>query len=370
MQVAAVARDPAPELLQARKRFDDLVDLGAGEGVAVARSFKQDVLRAQFEQDAVHHRVVFDVLLALAALDFVERRLCDVDVALLDQRPHEAVEEREVERGDVRAVHVRVGHQDDLVVAHLFGVEMPVALRADARAQGGDQQPDILVVEHLVQAGLLHVQGLAKEREDGLVTAVASLLGRAAGGVSFNDVNLAQGGILFGAVGQVAGQTAAAQRALAHGFAGLAGGLAGARGVEALVDDALGQALGRLKGHLEVVADDFLHDAVNFTVRELGLGLTLEARLGHLDRDDRRQALAHVVAGDARVLVLDQVVGLAVVVDRACQRRAEARKVGAALDVEDRIGVGVNLVVVAVVVLHRHIDQNPRVAAVLAFGLA
>jgi hypothetical protein len=41
--------------------------------------------RAQLEQDAVQLLVVVDVLLALLALDLVERRLGDVDVALVDQ---------------------------------------------------------------------------------------------------------------------------------------------------------------------------------------------------------------------------------------------------------------------------------------------
>ena len=65
--------------------------------------------------------VVLDVLLELALLDPVQRRLRDVDVAALDQLRHVAEEEREQQRADVRAVHVGVGHQDDLAVAQLGG---------------------------------------------------------------------------------------------------------------------------------------------------------------------------------------------------------------------------------------------------------
>ena len=48
---------------------------------------------------------------------------------------------------------------------------------ADAGAEGGDDEADGLVPEHLVGAGFFDVQDLAEEREDGLELAVAALLG-------------------------------------------------------------------------------------------------------------------------------------------------------------------------------------------------
>ena len=71
--------------------------------------------------------VVLDVLLALALLDAIERRLRDEDVAALDQLLHVAEEERQQQRADVRAVHVRVGHDDDLAVAQLGEIEIVLA---------------------------------------------------------------------------------------------------------------------------------------------------------------------------------------------------------------------------------------------------
>jgi hypothetical protein len=41
-------------------------------------------------------------------------------------------------------------------------------------------------------------------------------------------------------------------------------------------------------------------------VAELGLRLALELRVAQLDRDHRRQALAHVLAGEVVVLLLEQ----------------------------------------------------------------
>jgi hypothetical protein len=82
---------------------------------------------------------VLQVLLVLAQLDLVQRRLRDVDVAALHQLRHLPVEEGQQQRADVRAVHVGVGHDDDAVVAQLVDVEV---FAADAGAQRGDQRDD------------------------------------------------------------------------------------------------------------------------------------------------------------------------------------------------------------------------------------
>ncbi len=62
---------------------------------------------------------------------------------------------------------------------------MPVADR-------GDDRPDFLVRQDLVDARLLDVDDLAAERQNGLEFAVASLLGRTAGRVALDEVELAQ----------------------------------------------------------------------------------------------------------------------------------------------------------------------------------
>jgi len=91
-----------------------VLDLRGSEGVAVGEAREDYVLGTEFEEDAVELVVVVDVLLTLLALDLVERRLGDVDVAALDQTLHLPVEEREQERADVGAVDVGIRHDDDL----------------------------------------------------------------------------------------------------------------------------------------------------------------------------------------------------------------------------------------------------------------
>ncbi len=85
------------------------------------------------EEEAIERRLVLQVDVLLAAARAIERRLRDVEVAVLEELGHLPVEEREEQRPDVAAVDVGVGHQDDLVVAELLDVEA-AARRSRSRA--------------------------------------------------------------------------------------------------------------------------------------------------------------------------------------------------------------------------------------------
>ena len=224
-----------------------------------------------------------------------------MEVAALDQLLHLAVEEGEQQRADVAAVHVRVAHDDDPVVAQLPGVEVVLA---DARAERGDHVADLLRGERLVEPRLLDVQDLAAQRQHGLEGAVAALLGRAAGRVPLDQEQLALLGVALLALGELAGQPRAVEGALpAREVARLARRLARAQGVEDLADDALRLAGVLLEEGREPLVHQALDDALDLGVAELALGLPLELRVRHLDADDRGQALARVLALDAVALL-------------------------------------------------------------------
>ena len=264
-----------------------------------------------------------------------------------------AEEESEQQSADVRAVHVGVGHEDDLAVADLGGVEV---VFADAAAERGDHGADFLVAEHLVVARLLDVEDFALEREDGLEFAVAALLGGAAGAFALDEIKLAAVGIALAAVGQLAGKSAAIERALAASkVASFAGGFAGASGFNGLVDDAPGNGRILLEVHAQALIDEGLHDAGDIGV-ELALGLAFELRLRQLDADHGHQALAHVVAAQILLHVLEEAHLLADGVDGAGKRGAETGKVRAAVDGVDVVGEAEDGFGVAVVVLQRDVD--------------
>ena len=138
---------------------------------------------------ALHHfaaefLLVADVAEALALADQIERRLRDIDVAAHDELGHLAEEKRQQQRPDVRAVHVGVGHDDDLRVAEPRDVEF---VFADAGAERRDEGADFLVPEHFVHARLLDVQDFSPQREDGLGAAVAAALCGAPGRVALDQ---------------------------------------------------------------------------------------------------------------------------------------------------------------------------------------
>ena len=220
----------------------------------------------------------------------------------------------------MRAVDVRVGHDDDLVVLQPLEVEGPLAAVADAGADAGDQAANFGVLQDAVEPRFFHVQDLALDRQDGLVDAVAALLGRAAGRVALDDEKLGILGVAAGTVRQLAGKTAAGKRGLAHRLARAPGRLAGPCGVEHLLDDLLRDAGIAVEERHQALVGGGGDDALHFRREQLDLGLGLELRIGMEQRDDRHQPLAHVVAGDRRVLVLEEIIGLRVLVDRARQR--------------------------------------------------
>src|SRR5262249_59425116 len=110
---------------------------------------------------------------------------------------------------------------------------------ADAAAERGDHRLDLVAAEHLVEARLFDVEDLALERQNRLEPPIASLLRRPACRLALDDVELALCGIAFLAVGQLARQRAAVERAFApHQITRLPRRLARARRVDRLADDA------------------------------------------------------------------------------------------------------------------------------------
>ena len=135
----------------------------------------------------------------------------------------------------MRAVHVGVGHDDDLVVAQLAEVEL---VAPDAGAERGDQRADLLAAEHPVEPRPLDVQDLAAQRQHRLVRPAPPLLRRAAGAVALDEEDLGLRRVLLLAVGELARQVRHVHRRLAPGqLARLARRLARQRRLDDLADD-------------------------------------------------------------------------------------------------------------------------------------
>ena len=184
---------------------------GSPESVGPLAAAHAQALDPVLEEEAVERRLVLQVDVLLAAPRAVERRLRDVEIPVLDELGHLPVEEREKQRADVAAVDVGVGHQDDLVVAELLDVEAaPSPMPQPSAAMS---VPISARREHLVEARALDVQDLPLERQDRLELPVAPLLGRAAGAVSLDDVELGVGRVARLAVGELAREASCSRAA-------------------------------------------------------------------------------------------------------------------------------------------------------------
>ena len=133
---------------------------------------------AFLDQVGVHLGLVLHIAFGPALGDFVERRLGDVEIALLDQLRHLAIEEGQEQGADMGTIDISIGHDDDLVIAQLLVIDL---VAADTGAERRDQRADLFRAEHPVKTGPLDIEDLAAQRQHGLVFPVASLLGRAAG---------------------------------------------------------------------------------------------------------------------------------------------------------------------------------------------
>src|SRR5207249_3086084 len=150
---------------------------------------------------------------------------------------------------------------------------------------------------------------------------------------------------------------------LAGQLARLAGGLARLGGPHALVDDLPRGGRVLLESLGELVIYDLLDQAFDVAVAELGLGLPLELRLRQPHRDDRGEPLPDVVAADATLEVLEEAVGLRVGRERAGQRGAESGQMCSTLAGVDVVREREDALLVAIVVLQRHLDLDVALLA-------
>ena len=149
----------------------------------------------------------------------------------------------------------------------------------------------------------LDVQNLAAQGQNRLDVSATAVLGRTACRVALYDEELGQLGIAHRAVGELTGQGRRLEQALAARVASRAL-RAALRALQAccafltISRPGLGvllEVIGKAVGH------NLERGAAHIGAAELGLGLALKLRIGQLDRDNGRKALAHIVAGQVGV---------------------------------------------------------------------
>ena len=296
-------------------RLADLIEKplpGNRLGGPVSRQ-QPDPIHTAVQHMVFHGFLVVDIELLLSVADLEERRLGDVEMAPLDDLLHLTEEKGEQQRSDVQPVHVRVGHDDDLVVAESADV---LVLLADAGAERGNDHLEFLVLDHFVEACLLDIENLSPERQDCLVPPVPSLFGGAAGGVALHQIEFAASRIPLLAVGKFSGQGAHLEGGLAPGqLPRPSGRFPRPGGIQTFAQQLFCNGGILLEIGTDLIVDDSLDEPLDLAVAELGLGLTFELRVADLDTDHTGQPFAEILALQGLFPVFQQVAAGCIIVE-------------------------------------------------------
>src|SRR5262249_3699500 len=133
---------------------------------------------------------------------------------------------------------------------------------------------------------------------DRLVMAIAAIVGRAASAAALDEEQLGFVAVARGAVHQLAGEAAGVEDALAilEGLLRLGRRLARLRREDDLLHDLLRVLRVLFEELRQELVEDARDDAFDLRIVEANLRLRLELRLGNLDADNGRDALAVVLA--------------------------------------------------------------------------
>ena len=169
-----------------------------------------------------------------------------------------------------------------------------------------------------MKARALDVQNLTAKRQNRLRLAVARLLGAATCGIALYDENFGIFRLLGRTVGKLARQRERVEDVLAaRHLARFASSLASFQRLRRLPDDLLGRRGVLLQVFRKALRHGVLHERADLGVTELRFRLPLKLRVMQLHGDDRRQALARIVAREVGILLLQNALAARIVVDGA-----------------------------------------------------
>src|SRR5450432_2149555 len=227
-------------------------------------------------------------------------------------------------------------------------------------AERGDDSLNFGVLQYAVDTCAFDIENLSANRQDRLRTRVAPLACRTTGRVALDDEDFARFWVGGLTVDELAGQAPTAEQTLAVAgqIASLARGDARARRLNALADDLFAFSRILLEPLAELVVARRLHEALDLSVAELGLGLALELRIGQLHRDDAGETFAHIFAAQPIFGFLDQAPLFTKLVDESRERGAKTFFVGAALMGVDGVGERMHRLGVARVPLHSQLERH------------
>ena len=131
-------------------------------------------------------------LLPLLRHYLIKRWHGNIHMSLIDKLRHKTVKQGQKQSRDMSTIHIRIGHDHDLVITKLRDIKIISVAFGKTAAKGIDHSLDLCVGQHLVDGSLLYVEDLTADRKDRLIVTVSGCLGRTAGGISLYDKDLTQ----------------------------------------------------------------------------------------------------------------------------------------------------------------------------------
>ena len=125
-----------------------------------------------------------------------------------DKLIHLSVEEAQQQGANVRAVDIRVSHDDDAVITTLGNV----LIRSDPRANSLDHAHDFFVSQDLVFAALVGIDDFSAKRQDRLRVAKPSTFSTTTCGVTFHQIQLAFFHLIADAIAKLPRQSTTSER--------------------------------------------------------------------------------------------------------------------------------------------------------------
>ena len=104
----------------------------------------------------------------------------------------------------MRTIHVRIGHDYDLIITKLGNIKIVSVAFRKTTAECIDHCLDLCIGQHLINGSLFYVKDLTADRKDCLIVTVSGCLGRAAGRISLYNKDLTERRIFLFAVSKLA----------------------------------------------------------------------------------------------------------------------------------------------------------------------
>ena len=118
------------------RQIGNINKIGTSHLIAVS-SDQNRIFQASIHQINIKIALVFQINFRLTALGTKQRWLRNVKIAFFNQWPHVAEKESQKQCTDMASVNIRIGHDDDFVIADFFNIHISIANTRTKRSDQG-----------------------------------------------------------------------------------------------------------------------------------------------------------------------------------------------------------------------------------------